>query len=448
MQPTPSGAPIAPSDAMSGPAPTPIESPADTPKRKTGTLKEKLKNKKAKKKEEEERRRLAEEHQGVKAAAAELDAAVKNVPLTDNEKASSTNLLRNPGEPGTGTFTSLKHTHDAKAPSSRFDRGVPADSPIMIERRVELLLNKLIPARLGLTLVKLVETVNASEHEKDGRTLIQVIRLIFETATNDMARSRICARLCRKMMERISPAVSDDNVHNAEGQPIAGGHLFRRHLLDRCQEDFKRGWMSHAQDAVPAAENTADGDQVLHSDRRYDEKAKRQGLGLVQFIGELFKVQMLSERIMHECIKQFLSKLDVPGEEEIESLCLLLTTIGQKLDTKNARAYMNVYFLRLKELSVDDNVDVRLRSMIVEVIELRSRNWSSRDSPSNSKRTTTMTQDQATAEEFELGNGEADMRRLAHSGLMGSDSVNDNDATAMAAHSAAEYCDCLLHRAG
>jgi translation initiation factor 4G len=40
---------------------------------------------------------------------------------------------------------------------------------------------------------------------------------------------------------------------------------------------------------------------VLYSDEYYAvQKAKRQGLGL-KFIGELFKLQMLTERIMHDC---------------------------------------------------------------------------------------------------------------------------------------------------
>ena len=38
----------------------------------------------------------------------------------------------------------------------------------------------------------------------------------------------------------------------------------------------------------------------------------------MKFIGELFKLQMLTERIMHECIKKLLSNVDNPEEEEIE----------------------------------------------------------------------------------------------------------------------------------
>ena len=76
-----------------------------------------------------------------------------------------------------------------------------------------------------------------SEHEKDGRTLIQVIRLVFEKATDEATSrwSEMYARLCWKMMEQISPNVQDDGIRNAnlelEGKPITDGLLFRKFLF-------------------------------------------------------------------------------------------------------------------------------------------------------------------------------------------------------------------------
>jgi len=107
--------------------------------------------------------------------------------------------------------------------------------------------------------------------------------------------------------------------------------------------------------AVKAAnENKGDEKEVaLYSDKYYAaaHKAKRWGLGLIKFIGELFKLQMLMERIMHECVKKLLGNMDNPEEEEIESLCKLLMTVGLFLDTQKACAHMDVYFLRMKKLT-------------------------------------------------------------------------------------------------
>jgi translation initiation factor 4G len=274
--------------------------------------------------------------------------------------------------------------------ANRWDRktvgSVDPDSPEIVDRKVKGLLNKLTMEKFDSISDQIIEWANKSEKEKDGRTLIQVIRLVFEKATDEATWSEMYARLCRKMMEQISPKVQDDGIKNAEGKPIAGGQLFRKYLLNRCQEDFERGWVAKEATAAAAAtkamedkaakaaneKSSADPDSgeagdeiVLYSDEYYAaQKAKRQGLGLIKFIGELFKLQMLTERIMHECVKKLLGNVENPEEEEIESLCKLISTVGALLDTQKARAHMDVYFSRMKELGRGSNVSSRMQFML------------------------------------------------------------------------------------
>ncbi|KAI9568879.1 armadillo-type protein [Boletus coccyginus] len=265
------------------------------------------------------------------------------------------------------------------------------DSPELVDRKVKGLLNKLTMEKFDSISDKIISWANKSENEKDGRTLIQVIRLVFEKATDEAVWSEMYARLCRKMMETISPEVQDDGIRNSEGKPIAGGQLFRKYLLNRCQEDFERGWVAKETTAAAAAAKASDdqaikaanetkGDESeLYSEEYYAaQKAKRQGLGLIKFIGELFKLQMLTERIMHECVKKLLGNVENPEEEEIESLCQLLKTVGQLLDVPRARAHMDVYFMRMKELCKSLNVSPRMQFMLQDVIELRDRKWVAR----------------------------------------------------------------------
>ena len=257
------------------------------------------------------------------------------------------------------------------------------DSPELVDRKVRSLLNKLTMEKFESISNQIIAWANKSENEKDGRTLIQVIRLVFEKATDEADWSEMYARLCRKMMEQISPNVQDDGIRNNEGKPIAGGLLFRKYLLNRCQEDFERGWSAKEATAAAAASKATEdkaikeanemqaskeepGESALYSEEYYvAQKAKRQGLGLVKFIGELFKLQMLTERIMHECIKKLLSNVDNPEEEEIESLCKLLSTVGQALDTTKARGYIDVYLTRMKELAKSNNVSSRIQFMLL-----------------------------------------------------------------------------------
>jgi len=62
--------------------------------------------------------------------------------------------------------------------------------------------------------------------------------------------------------------------------------------------------------------------------------------------------------------QEILGNVEKPEEEEIESLCKLLTTVGQILDTIKARAHMDVYFSRMKELTRSGNVSSRMQYML------------------------------------------------------------------------------------
>ncbi|WAR13850.1 IF4G1-like protein [Mya arenaria] len=73
----------------------------------------------------------------------------------------------------------------------------------------------------------------------------------------------------------------------------------------------------------------------LKKELEYEESmAKRRSLGNIRFIGELFKLKMLTENIMHDCVFKLLRTKD---PESLECLCRLLTTIGKELDTDKAK---------------------------------------------------------------------------------------------------------------
>ncbi|KAJ7201790.1 hypothetical protein GGX14DRAFT_399740 [Mycena pura] len=79
-------------------------------------------------------------------------------------------------------------------------------------------------------------------------------------------------------------------------------------------------------------------DPVLYSDEYYAaQKAKRQGLGLIKFIGGLFKLEMLTERIMHDFLDT---------------------------STPKARAHLDVYFSRMNKLCKSNSVGSRMQFML------------------------------------------------------------------------------------
>jgi hypothetical protein len=53
------------------------------------------------------------------------------------------------------------------------------------------------------SILSLIRSSRGPTSQKDVRTLIQVIKLVFEKATDEVTWSEMYAHLCRKMMEQI-----------------------------------------------------------------------------------------------------------------------------------------------------------------------------------------------------------------------------------------------------
>lgn len=140
------------------------------------------------------------------------------------------------------------------------------------------------------------------------------------------------------------------------------GSLCRKLLITRCQMEFEkkgipildsiakkeaeiealRAAMKATGDAAEAtSEQQKSRDSKQSAELRslqedleeLQMKAKKRALGTVKFIGELFKLKMLSEVIMFHCITNLLK--DPEDEESIECLTKLLFTVGKDLDNKN-----------------------------------------------------------------------------------------------------------------
>ena len=93
-------------------------------------------------------------------------------------------------------------------------------------------------------------------------------------------------------------------------------------LLKLCQLEFKK---------LDVA--TLDSDVNDHRHR---------SLGNMQFVGELFKFQLMKEKVIHSCVTKLLS---TQNEEALECLCCLLTTVGQNLDSDKVLHYMTMLFI-------------------------------------------------------------------------------------------------------
>ena len=167
---------------------------------------------------------------------------------------------------------------------------------------------------------------------------------------------------------------------------------FRTMLLTKCQKEFDTDFYQEINYDKLIEEVNACSDELRKRELQElaDDKltrAKRRSLGNIRFIGELFKLHMLTEGIMNDCIERLLKQ--ETDEENIECLCRLLTTIGKEVDKPNNAAKMKAYFEKLDRIvkKKDGNcVTARIRFMILDVIDLRSNKWVPRRKDNNPRR--------------------------------------------------------------
>jgi translation initiation factor 4G len=113
-------------------------------------------------------------------------------------------------------------------------------APDMVQRKVKAALNKMTPEKFDKISDQILEIAAQSKDEQDGRTLRQVIQLTFEKATDEQHWSSMYAKFCARMLSNMSTEIRDENVVNKAGEPIVGGALFRKYLLNRCQEEVSK----------------------------------------------------------------------------------------------------------------------------------------------------------------------------------------------------------------
>ncbi|KAG8905218.1 hypothetical protein FRC00_013408, partial [Tulasnella sp. 408] len=135
----------------------------------------------------------------------------------------------------------LRQPEDRWTPATRSKLAIDENSPEYVERKVKVLLNKLTLENFDSVSNQIISWANKSENEKNAATLILVTKLLFEKAIDEELWSEAYARLCRRMMKQISQNVQDDSIRNNAGEPIVGGNLFCKYLLNICLDNFERG---------------------------------------------------------------------------------------------------------------------------------------------------------------------------------------------------------------
>ncbi|XP_068771530.1 eukaryotic translation initiation factor 4 gamma 3 isoform X16 [Struthio camelus] len=232
-------------------------------------------------------------------------------------------------------------------------------------RKVRSILNKLTPQMFNQLMKQVTDLTVDTEERLKG-----VIDLVFEKAIDEPSFSVAYANMCRCLVTLKVP------MADKPGSTVN----FRKLLLNRCQKEFEKDKadddvFEKKQKELEAA-TTPEEKTRLHDElEEAKDKARRRSIGNIKFIGELFKLKMLTEAIMHDCVVKLLKNHD---EESLECLCRLLTTIGKDLDFEKAKPRMDQYFNQMEKIVKERKTSSRIRFMLQDVIDLRLCNWISR----------------------------------------------------------------------
>ena len=202
-----------------------------------------------------------------------------------------------------------------------------------------------------------------------------VMGKIFEKSIDEPNFSRLYAKLSHKLQTNLNDIAISINIPGLQskfkGKTEKGGLVFRTLLLTRCQMEFQEGpkWKG---DKLGGASNAH---EVGSSDYYEESAIKRRSLGLVRFIGELFKLGMLTLNIIHVCNMNLLGKSGgpVPSDEKLESVCELLQTTGRALESFNI-VYVDGYMTRIQDI-LKGKLTNRTKFMLMDIIDARKAHW-------------------------------------------------------------------------
>eukprot|EP01060_Flectonema_neradi_P013060 TRINITY_DN1983_c2_g1_i1.p1 TRINITY_DN1983_c2_g1~~TRINITY_DN1983_c2_g1_i1.p1 ORF type:complete len:806 (+),score=245.03 TRINITY_DN1983_c2_g1_i1:54-2471(+) len=233
-----------------------------------------------------------------------------------------------------------------------------------IRKFVNGVLNKLTPEKYE-TLSEQLTTKEEIINDEECMNL--TIELIFDRAANQPSFCEMYASLSKRISDAERLAKKD--LDNASIK-------FRNQFLKVVQNEFERC-------KKILEKNNADPDKSEEEREAEELKAKKRQLGNVQFVGELYKTNMLSNKVIHWVIPEILFKKDRggPEPEEIEVLCKLLNTVGKVMESRKIgdnfdhSARIDEYFAEMQKLSHNPRFEKRIQFSIINTIEARANGW-------------------------------------------------------------------------
>lgn len=277
-----------------------------------------------------------------------------------------------------------------------------------VERKVKSALNKLTLEMFEPISEQMLDIAKQSRHEEDAATIKQVISLTFAKACDEPYWSSVYAQFCAKMVKEIPDDIKDVSILTKSGEPAIGGDLARRILLATCQSEYEKGWV----DKLPTNPDGSPLEPEMMSDEYYAmAAAKRRGLGLVKFIGNLYILNMLNDQVILHCLRDQSKNVTDPSEDSLENLAQLIKTVGPRFEaSERNKAALNMIFDNVQLILDNCKLSSRIKFMLMDLQDLKKSNWKSLKQESGPK-TIKEIHNEAELKKLEESKAQAEKRR-------------------------------------
>lgn len=300
-------------------------------------------------------------------------------------------------------------------------------SPEDVERKTKSALNKLTLEMFDPITEELLKIGHQSIWEEDAHTIKQVISLTFAKACDEPYWSTVYAQFCAKMLKDVSEDIKDVNTLSKSGEVAHGGDFVRRVLLATCQSEYEKGWV----DKLPTNEDGSPLEPEMMSDEYYAmAAAKRRGLGLVKFIGNLYILNMLNDQVILHCLRDQSKNVVDPSEDSLENLAQLIKTVGPRFEaSERNKAALTLVYDNIQQILDNCKLSSRIKFMLMDLQDLRRAQWKSMKQESGPK-TIKEIHNEAELKRIEESRASAEKRRQNkgsyNSGFQGGDSRSNS----------------------
>ena len=203
---------------------------------------------------------------------------------------------------------------------------------------------------------------------------IKLLDVLFQKAVHEKAFVIIYAKLCKELDKELP-----QKVDKGPSQKKATS-IMRSKLLDKCREIFK----------IENNEKIDEYVKVKDPDER-EIKVKKFILGNVNFIGELINIQLLSKKIVFQCIDNLFKRYEKQeGDDKLhlislEAIVILTDKFGTLIskqktkikteDLKDFTSKLDTIMSRLDTIQKEATLPGYIKYKIINLIEKKKAGW-------------------------------------------------------------------------